>query len=145
MEYTTLQGNSSSAEPWSPGPKYQTIWALDNGEPVVIDVRNNTQVEYEIPKGVPARPNPEAVDRAYDVLHREWVTRNIYGLDWYGRMIVARYADHTVERPTEKEVAAAHFVIGWSREYEHLSSVYREAHTARKPLADKRFYALWES
>lgn len=133
MEYTNISGSVSTAEPWCPGPVYQSIWALDDGQPVVIDVRTSKQIIYRQPDPVPTRPNPGAVERASDILRRHWLSDN-----------ADRYHKHVV-RPSEAEVSAAKYLMKWWETYLTTSAVYREAHTARTPLADKRFVALWKA
>ena len=130
MEYTRLNGSVSQAEPWCPGPTYQSIWALDQGRAVVISVRTGKEIAWDQPDPVPVRIKPSIRAWAEDVLHRRW-----------------QYEGHRrrdVENPTDSQVSLARKALKQHDRYTSLCKVYREAHTAGKPLADKRFVDLWQ-
>ena len=145
FKFQSLTGAVEFGEVWSPGPLEQTLWVLRDSDhaPVVVSVYRGAdrQVEYT-PPAVPGPTVPKsAVAAAYDVIHREYVTKTILGRDWYGRQYIAKERDYSVEAPTEAEVVAAHAILDMDSRNRKAHWTFTEAHTAPVPLATARFVA----
>lgn len=144
MKYTSVQGDTRYAEPWSAGPLYGTLWALTpEGVPVVIHATKRLQIEYEPPAPPGPRVTREMLAVSDDIMRRKRLTD--LKKDWYGRKQLRNLGIRDVEPPTEQQVEAARAITDLEVHNQRASRIYREAHTASTAIADKRIRDLWEA
>jgi hypothetical protein len=145
LRYTDQYGKQQDAEPWCPGPLYQTVWALRaDGSPVIINVRNWCQVDAETPPPPLKRLDRKLVSISAEVRHRKRLAD--LKKEWYGRKQLRQWGidASTIVEPTEDEVLAADTVEQIEVHNQKVGKIYREAHTASTPISDKRFHEFWE-
>jgi hypothetical protein len=144
MRYTDLDGKQQDAEPWSPGPVSQSVWALrPDGSPVAISVRNMTQVDPELPAPPRARISRKLLAISDDVRRRKRLSD--MKKEWYGRKQLRQQGITDVVAPTEEEVLAANTVAQIEVHNQKVGNIYREAHTATTAIAATRFFSYWEA
>lgn len=144
MKYTDLLGYTKEAEPWSQGPLPQTVWALrPDGSPVVIGVKNMTEVDAELPAPPRTRITRKLLAIAEDVRRRKRLSD--LKKEWYGRKQLREQGITDVVAPTDDEVQAANAVADLEVHNQRVERIYRAAHTATVSIAAQRVCDYWEA
>ena len=135
VSYTALDGRQMHGEVWSPGPLYNSIWVLREGDrqPVVVHATKRVELEYQQPRVPRPRLDRKALEWALDIRRRHVMMQP--------HLIAAKPLGtaELVRRPTQREVDAAQAIWNWEKGNHDAHRLFLEHHEAKVPLSDKRF------